>query len=285
MSRRVTSNRSRRKGRNQPVLTNPAAWPEPVRRGLSVMTGCVVLGGFVWWSAASGHLDRVSDAIGTGLIQVAAHAGFRVDDVLLVGRQQTSRETIMAVLNVQRGDPIFAFDPVAARDMLEKLSWVETVRVERHLPNKISIYITERTPVAFWQQGGQLQVIDRHGRVLETENLKKFGDLPVLVGSRAPAETARILEMLSFEPVIAGRVAAATLVGDRRWDLTLDNKIKIRLPEKDPARALHHLSGLHQQHQILDRDILAIDMRIPEKMVVEASNPAVAEALNLQTGI
>lgn len=282
MARRSTS-RGRRSSRSPWYHIDH--WPEPARRVLSVTTGFLVLSGFMWWGIASGHMTRLGDALGFGMVQITAHAGFRIDDILVEGRHHTNPDVILAALNIKRGDPIFGFDPASARDTLEKLSWVEQVRVERHLPDLVRIYITERVPVALWQREGQLSLIDRHGQVLDTDNLKKFGDLPVLIGSTAPEQAENILQMLAFEPLIAPRVAAATLVGGRRWDLTLDNKIKVKLPEKDAARALHNLGTLQTEHQILDRDLLAIDMRIPEKMVIEASNPAEADSLNLQAGI
>ena len=291
MSRRVNPKQARKSGRQprkQPGLfrlTQPALWPESLRRGLSVMTGCVVLGGFGYWAHASGHLGRLTDALGFGLVQVSGHAGFQIDDILVVGRKETSRDTILAVLNVQRGDPIFGFSPTAARATLEGLNWVEKVKIKRQLPDKINIEITERTPVALWQQDKNFALIDRNGKVLEADNIKRFGDLPVLIGTKAPGQAAKILEMLSFEPAVAERVAAATWVGERRWDLTLDNKIRVKLPEENTAQALHHLSELQNEHQILDRDILAIDMRLPQQMVIEANNPADAQALKLQTGI
>jgi cell division protein FtsQ len=288
MSRRVTSKsrrNTRTKSRSQNNWRQPSQWPEWLRRSLSVITGCVVLGGFGYWSVASGHLTRLTDALGFGLVQMSGRAGFRIDDILVVGRKETSRDTILAVLNVQRGDPIFGFSPIGARQTLEQLSWVEKVRIERHLPDKINIDITERTPVALWQRDKNFTLIDRFGKILEADNLKKFSDLPVIIGNQAPAEVSKLLEMLGFEPVIAERVAAATWVGERRWDLTLDNKIKIKLPETNTSKALHHLSKLQSEHQILDRDIVAIDLRQPEQMVIEANNPADAQALNLQAGI
>ena len=47
-----------------------------------------------------------------------------------------------------------------------------------------------------------------------------------------------LLDMLASEPDLAARVTAAVRVGDRRWNLRIDNAIDVLLPEDDAGRRL-----------------------------------------------
>jgi len=49
----------------------------------------------------------------------------------------------------------------------EQLSWVESASVQRILPNRIRIELTERTPIAFVRNGNELALIDGHGVILD----------------------------------------------------------------------------------------------------------------------
>ena len=82
--------------------------------------------------------------------------------------------------------------------------------------------------------------------------------------------------MFAAEPVLAGRVTAATRVGGRRWDVRLDGAIDVKLPEQDAQLAWAWLAAMEREHQLLDRDLAILDLRLPDRLVVrlpEADDP------------
>ena len=55
----------------------------------------------------------------------------------------------------------------ARRAALEAIPWVAQASVERALPNRIRVELTERTPVAFLRTGNQLALVDASGVILD----------------------------------------------------------------------------------------------------------------------
>jgi cell division protein FtsQ len=155
------------------------------------------------------------------------------------------------------------------------LPWVDSAIVERRLPDIVAVILTERTPEARWQHDDKLYVIDSEGRVLTAAKPENFTSLPLVVGTGADSEAQAFLADLKNYPDIADKTDSAVRVGERRWDLHLQPKIVVRLPEQDVDGALHRLSVLITQEKILDRDIAAIDLRMPDRLVIE---PAAAPA-------
>ena len=171
-------------------------------------------------------------------------------------------------MRVQRGEPILSFDAGAAHERLAELPWIASVSVARRLPDTLHVTIQERVPTALWQQDGVVRLIDAEGIELTQDNLGAFGPLPLVVGFGAETRAADLLSVLDDAPELAERMIAAVWVGNRRWDLRLDNGVTIQLPELDMAAALERLLTIEASDGLVDRDIATIDLRLTDRMVV-----------------
>ena len=202
---------------------------------------------------------------GTGLL------GLSIADITVEGRETTDRETILAALGAGPGTPILAVNPTRAKEQLEALPWVRTAVIERRLPDTLYVRLVERKPLALWQHGGKLELVDREGGVIPVARLDRFAKLPMVVGEGAASHAAELLEMLASDPDLAARVTAAVRVGDRRWNLRIDNAIDVLLPADEAASAWSQLASLERSSAILKRDVQTIDLRLPDRLVLRVS--------------
>lgn len=181
---------------------------------------------------------------------------------------RTEDELIRAALDIGRGDPILGFSPQAARERLETLPWIERAHVERRLPETIHVRIKEREAFAIWQNRGRFAVIDRAGNVVTTDQLGAFVGLPLVVGAGAQEHAAALHDLLLAHDAILQRTQALVRIGERRWNLRLHSGTDVLLPEGHEAPALNRLAELHARHALLDRPLVAIDMRLPDRLVL-----------------
>ena len=201
--------------------------------------------------------------------EIGMAAGLVVDEIQIEPEDHRSqRELLDAAIGVRRGDPMLSFSPSEVRARLETIAWVESAHVERRLPGTILVRLTERTPFAIWQHQGRFAVIDREGKVVATEALDAFGPLPLVVGAGAERAAAGIYDLLQAHRAILDRTQALVRVGERRWNLHLHNGADVLLPEGQEAPALNRLSELHARHALLDRPLVAIDMRLPDRLML-----------------
>jgi cell division protein FtsQ len=94
---------------------------------------------------------------------------FRVassEQIEVDGNREVSSDDVRSVFGEDIGRNLFFIPIELRRQEMEGLPWVERASVERLLPNRIHVRVTERVPVAFAQNGGELQLIDRHGVLL-----------------------------------------------------------------------------------------------------------------------
>jgi cell division protein FtsQ len=87
--------------------------------------------------------------------------------VELSGNHVVSRDAVLQQLAPDRGRSVLRIPLDARRSALEELAWVESASVQRILPNRIRVELTERTPVAFLRNGTELALIDSHGVILD----------------------------------------------------------------------------------------------------------------------
>jgi cell division protein FtsQ len=260
----------------------------PRRRGLSplarrfgVWVGIpVLLAGGVY-----GAFQLSRSPIGQSALQYAAdraldgtaRLGLVITDIKVEGRETTDRDTILAALGAGPGTPILAISPSRAKEQLESLPWVRSAVVERRLPDTLYLRLVERKPLALWQHGGKVELIDHEGAVIPVARLDRFGKLPLVVGERAASHAAEVQDMLATEPDLASRVTAAVRVGDRRWNLRIDNTIDVLLPAAAPAAAWAELARLERSSAILKRDVQTVDLRLPDRLVLRVNPEAVKE--------
>ena len=237
----------------------------------------VFLGWCGSWFFMSGAGARLANWSHDKVLSITADAGFQVENILVEGREYTDVDTLRAILNVEKGDPLFLFEPNPARNMIEKISWVKTVQVERRMPDTIYVGLEERVPMALWQRNNQLSLIDTEGVILTNNKLNRFKDLIVVVGEDVPTRAPEFLALLTAEPEILKQVEAAKSVSGRRWDLTLKSGAIVKLPEEETALALRRLASMQEEENIMDKNIKVIDVRELARITVRTRPGAVHE--------
>ena len=220
------------------------------------------------WLWQSGRVTGATNAIFNSAAKFLANAGFRIDEVTLEGRHNESSAHIMQAIDITRGTPLLNIDLASIRARLEALPWIRVASVERDFPDALRIRIIERRPLALWQHMNKLVLVDDDGIVITSQKLERFPNLLVLVGKDAPVHATSLLNLLAREPELKQRVNAAVRVGDRRWNIRMDNGVYVRLPETEALAAWRRFARLERQHELLKQDLLSIDLRVPDQLIV-----------------
>jgi cell division protein FtsQ len=91
----------------------------------------------------------------------------RPEQIEVNGNHIVSREAVLQQFVRDRGRSVLRVPLDARRSALEEISWVESATVQRILPNRLRVNLTERTPTAFLRNGTELALIDVHGVILD----------------------------------------------------------------------------------------------------------------------
>jgi cell division protein FtsQ len=246
-------------------------------RGTGVVASVLLLlGAMVLGIVRGDHVPEAIEGFHAARDAAADAVGFRIAGVALSGNKHLSREEIFAAAGVTAHSSLLFLDVADARARLKTNPWIADATVQKLYPDRLEIAITERTAFALWQKDGRIGVIADDGTVLEPYLTHSFIDLPLFVGIGAGPRAKELLALLDRYPDIRDQMRAAILVSERRWNLRLKNGIDVALPEDDLAAGLDRLVALDRDKKLLTRDILAVDLRLPDRVTVRLSDAAAA---------
>jgi cell division protein FtsQ len=252
------------------------AWIErhvPRRAGLAATLA--LLAGTAWLGIVKGgHLEEFTTAFSDTRNALANSAGFRITSVVINGRSQLTQDEVLGIGGVNGRSSLLFLEAGAVRDRLKANPWIADATVLKFYPGQLQIDLVERTAFALWQEEGRVSVIADDGAVLEPYLSRRFLSLPLVVGKGAETHARDFLALLAHYPQVNDVTKAAIFVGERRWNLRTKDGLDIRLPEHDVGNALAELSRLDKEDKLFSRDIVAIDMRLPDRLVVQLSDDA-----------
>ncbi|PDT74440.1 FtsQ-type POTRA domain-containing protein [Bradyrhizobium sp. C9] len=245
----------------------------PRRIGL-VATLAILFGSLGFGIVRGGHLEEFTAALSDTRNALANSAGFRITTVGINGRKQLSQDEVLAIGGVNGRSSLLFLDADIVRAKLKANPWIADATILKLYPGRLQIDIVERTAFALWQQNGRLSVIASDGAVLEPYVSRRFLNLPLVVGKGADVRAQDFLALLDRYPQVRSVTKAAIFVGERRWNLRLKDGLDVRLPENDVGNALAALSRLDKDEKLFSRDIVAVDMRLPDRLIVQLSEEA-----------
>jgi len=172
---------------------------------------------------------------------------FRVSDIQVRGNTHYTNEEIIRAIEIEEGDNLFFFDRFAALSrVFAKLPYIDEVTVERSLPNRVIITVTESQALAYIVLGEEKWTIDHNCKVLGKANEDELaGLIPILgisPGTLMIGETletsdgderivnyiAEVLDQLEGRNLYR-RVGRVDFSNPNQVEFTLDDKYTVRL--------------------------------------------------------
>jgi len=103
------------------------------------------------------------------------------DQIDVQGNHFVGKEDVQKLFVHDRNRSLVRIPLDARRIQIEELPWVESASLQRVLPNQLRVFITERTPIAFFRNGTELVLIDAHGVLLDRPDGEDF-HFPIVTG-------------------------------------------------------------------------------------------------------
>lgn len=287
---RAASRRSSRLLRHLFALTSPGSLLRggrrssvsvPLARRLPRLTGTALVLGFFaavggYGLVANGQYGELKARYGEPRDVLARALGFGLDKVTIAGVARLPETRILQIAGISPRTSLAFLDVADIRERLLAEPFIKSAEVRKLYPRDLAVTIVERQPYALWQLAGELFVIAADGTPIDKLRDPTLVDLPLVVGERANLQAASYVALLDAAGPLRGKIRAGTLVSGRRWTLKMHNGLDIRLPEEGAPAAMARLVRYDREAGLLDKDVLAIDLRLPDRVVVRLTEEAAA---------
>jgi len=163
---------------------------------------------------------------------------FRVessDNIEVTGMQNVTKAQIMEVMGADIGRNIFFIPLAQQKAQLEQIPWVESASVMRFVPNRLSVEIHERTPIAFARVGPRISLIDAGGTLMELPQKHKYS-FPVILGmnSGEPLST-RAPRMKAYNDLVQDLDSGGARYSQDLSEVDLSDLENLKVRVNDPA--------------------------------------------------
>lgn len=200
---------------------------------------------------------------------------FAVNALAIEGASPELAEQVRELMSMDFPVSRFQMDLEGLRDSLRDVPAIDTVRLTIGVGGILDVVITERQPVAVWRSPEGLSLVDAEGVQIGwlTQRFDR-PDLPLVVGSGAAYAVGEAQELIAALGPLQPRFRGLLRRGERRWDVVLDRSQSIMLPADNPVPALERVVALAQASDFLDRDLVAVDMRVPQRPTLRMTEAA-----------
>ncbi|MGC2272932.1 MAG: FtsQ-type POTRA domain-containing protein [Candidatus Sulfotelmatobacter sp.] len=254
------------------------------------------------WAVIAAAVCCAAGVAAAALYHYGEHSWrFRVessDNIEVTGMQNVTKAQIMEVMGADIGRNIFFIPLAQQKAQLEQIPWVESASVMRFVPNRLSVQIHERTPVAFARVGPRIFLIDAGGTLMDLPQKRKYS-FPVILGMN-PGEplSTRVPRMQVYDEMVRELDSGGARYSEDLSEVDLSDLEDVRIRVNDPAGDvlvhlgssdylrryniyISHVQEWRQQFQKLE----SVDLRYDNQVIVNPDMPRTAKLAALSPAV
>jgi cell division protein FtsQ len=222
------------------------------------------------WRVAGKYIILISvlSAFIFSFTQLMTTDRFPIKNVKIFGVQHLDHQEVQTLIEPLVKNGFFAVDIERIKESVMQLPWVAQVIVRRVWPDSVVVAVTEKTPIALWND---TSLLSSAGDLFSPATPTYPANLPKLAGPAGEqllmaqyyAKMNTILAPLNF------KIARLELTPTMTWSITLDNGMKLNVGHKDILTRLDHFVKVYSKI-VGDRvaEVDYIDLRYPNGMAV-----------------
>ena len=216
---------------------------------------------------------------------IASTTFFRLKNIEVSSAKRLTREEVLALAGVEIGQDMARMNLKHMGEQLGQNPWVETVRIHRYFPDRLSITIAEREPMALVNMGF-IYYLDRKGTVFKVLNQGDRLDYPVVTGfseedmNSNPAGTREALKTTCELLRILREKGAFILADvseihyDKGYGFTLftaSGALPVKIGSGDFAAKVDRFAHIYRELMAQRSSLQYIDLDYNDKIVVKKS--------------
>ena len=241
----------------------------------------VVVGAVALYASDVERREHIAGIYQDAYRSIIERPEFMVKVVAIHGASPALDLEIRDVLPVDLPMSQFDLDLQEIHSVLTELDPIAKARIQVTQSGTIQIDVEERQPAFLWRNRDTLEVLDDSGAFVRfAVNRMDYPNLPLIAGEGADTQVPQAKSILAAARPIADRVRGLVYVGERRWNVLLENDQSILLPERNPVQAIERVLVLDQTQDLLARKVSVVDMRLSQRPTIRIAPDQIDQVID-----
>lgn len=228
---------------------------QQIGKYLNITAGIIVIISLIFLSLVSWYPSLIGSYL-------------HIQNIEIEGSKNSNKEKIESIIPINEKS-LFTLDLNDTALEIQKLNWVKKVNIKKQFPNTIKILIFENDPFAYLLKDQKTFLIDIDGEIISEENaLNNIDEYLIVTGKDSQRNLSKLIRDINIAyPEILASLYELEFIEERRWDIIINNNLRIKLSESDVQNSLINLKKLIKDNKILKSNIIEVDLRISDRAI------------------
>ncbi len=197
-------------------------------------------------------------------LEINNYKFYKIQKIKVTGLEHSENQSLIKDLTNLNLKNIFNVNEIKIINIFENNSLIEKYQVKKKYPFTIDVKVSKTNFLAKMYINKKIYLIGSNGKLIK-KNLNKE-KLPLIFGS------PNINEFLEFKKIIDQSLIPFESINElfffpsKRWDIELNNNIRIKLPKDDIKIILNNISEIMNDNNFYN--IKIIDARIKNQIIL-----------------
>ena len=189
-------------------------------------------------------------------------------NLIILGNRYINSKSLIHELDTNLNSTENKNDLSLISNILKKKKLIKKFIITKTSENLLTIKIEEKNIIGLTKIKNNHYLIDEFNNLIEEKITPKLFHLPFFNGKNSYKNANVILSLIRKSNVSINYISFS-FIDNRRWNINLNNGVKILLPETNIIDTLKLLKKIDSEHNILKGNFIEIDLRIYKKFFLK----------------
>ena len=189
-------------------------------------------------------------------------------NLIILGNRYINSKSLIHELDTNLNSDENKNDLSVISNILKKKKLIKKFIITQTSENLLTIKIEEKNIIGLTKIKNSHYLIDEFNNLIEQKITPKLFHLPFFNGKNS-YKNANVILRLVKKSDVSINYTSFSFIDDRRWNINLNNGVKILLPETNIIDTLKLLKKIDSEHDILKGNFTEIDLRIYKKFFLK----------------
>ena len=190
---------------------------------------------------------------------------FKITDIKIDQTKKEIDEIILLNTSFLLGENIFFLKKKILLEKLNKLNFIESIKIEKKYPSTINIKTKLTNLIAITYIDQKKYFVGSNGNYILEKNISNKKRLPIIFGKFNPEDFILLQKKILNQKIDPNLIIKYYYHKNKRWDLYFENNIVIQLPNNNIDKALKLYKNFELNYEISTNSI--IDLRIQNRLI------------------